>query len=60
MKKNRTFRKKRGTNNGRLNRHINSTHKMKGGERRLTQMRQMISDIVRRFRGQSQQRDDAS
>ena len=31
MKKNRTFRKKRGANNGRLNRHINSTHKMKGG-----------------------------
>ena len=60
MKKNRTFRKKRGANNGRLNRHINSTHKMKGGGRRLILMRQRLVDIVRRFRGQPQQRDDAS
>ena len=60
LEKKRTFRKKRGANNGRLNRHINSTHKMKGGGRRLAQLRQRINDIVRRFRGQPQQRDDAS
>lgn len=53
MKKNRTFRKKRGANNGRLNRYINSTYKMKGGARG-----QWMTDIISRFRRQPQHSDE--
>ena len=52
LKKKRTVRKKRGTNNRRLNRHINSTHKMKGGGPQLQQFLDNISNIFRRIRNQ--------
>ena len=52
IKKKRTFRKKRGTNNRRLNKNINSTHKMKEGGPQLQQFLDNISNIFRRIRNQ--------